>query len=434
MKMKYKSALWSLAVGALALVSCSGDAIDGPVHKGVGSVSLFGLEVTNAEKVVSDTAGASRAAYDVSDYIVDFYRSGEDAPVQTYVYGDMPGAVELPVGTYVAKVRSHDVKSAEWEKPYFTGESAPFEIHAGQITEVDPVRCVFSSLKVSVKFGPRLKEAAGTDVKVTIAANENGNKLEFGINETRAGYFADNGAITLVATFTGTVKGHYEEGIVKTYTDVSRGQHRVITYELGTELPKPNEPSGSVSNEGINLDISYTDEPLNSEINPGGEDIMGGDDEPGKLPDIPGSGGGEDPNPPTPPATDPITFGGTLEDGKTYINTETPVATVIINCAAGCKDVVVKIDSQFLSKDELQNAAGLNDEFSLTDSQYFTPLSDLGLPYGDAVVNQKKIDFDISMFMILLGTGKGKDNTFTLTVTDNDNNTRSITFTISVPA
>ncbi len=435
MKLKYQSAVWSLALGALTLASCSSEDFQGPDTE-LGKVSLFGLDVSNVEKVMNDNAGAARAVYDVSEFIVEFYLQGSDTPCQTYVYGDMPGAVELPVGTYYAKVRSHNLQKAEWEKPYFTGQSAPFTISAGEITEVDPVVCTFSSLKVSIKFGPKLTAAAGNDVKVTVVANDEG-ELTYAIDETRAGYFATvDGSTTLVATLSGTVNGYFEEGLVRTYTDVAAGQHRIITYELGAGVPTPDEPSGSIGTDGIQIDVTYEDENLTGIVDPGKEDVLPNEDEPGTLPDILG---GDEPGPdtpPTPPVDDPITFSGTLTEHADgiYINTEmTSKANVTINCANKCKDVSVKIDSDFLTADELQSMAGLPTEFSLTNPDYYDAIASLQLPYGDAVINKDVIDFDITMFMSLLGAGKGSTNVFTINVTDNAGETDTITFTIKVP-
>lgn len=417
MKIKYQTLLLPAII---ALAACSNEDFDGTTDK-TGSVSLVGVEVSNASEVInSQSAPGSRAVTDVSGYIVEFYRRGDADAFRTYVYGDMPGAVELPEGVYYAAVRSHDLQKAEYERPYFRGQSDNFTITAGKITEVAPVKCTFQSLKVSIVFGEKLTAAMASDVKVTVVANDEG-RLEFTPGRS-TGYFATiDGSATLVATFTGTVNGHYEN-FFTTYTDVAVGQHRIITYEVDDKLPMPDVPGGTVDGSGVKIDVTCEDVDLSADVDPGKEETLSGEDEPGKLPNI----GGEE------PGDDPITFGGTLENGHSYTSTELASYVVTINVPKGCKDVKVKIDSSSLTPDELENV-GLASEFSLVnDSQYFEGLNDLGLPHGDGVLNQRTVNFDITGFMSLLAILGPSTSNFTLEVIDNDGNVASIMFTIVV--
>lgn len=414
MKTIYKSAL---ICGVLALASCSSEELVNPEAK-TGRASLTGIEVNNAENVIN-----SRAVTDVSAYIVDFVRKGESAPAATYIYADMPGTVELPEGVYSVHVRSHDVKKAEWERPLFAGQSREFSITAGKLTEVDPVRCVFSSLKVTIVFGPKLRAAMSDDVKVIVAANDEGS-LTYLPSEDKAGYFeAISGSTTLVATFQGTVNGNYEN-FFRSYTDVAAGQHRIITYEVGSNLPRPDDPSGTISTSGLKIDVTYVDVNLSGTVDPGKEDTLPDEDEPGQLPSI---GGGDEPKP-----EEPITFSGTLHDGRTYTSTELSDYSVSIHTEKGCKDMTVNIDSTSLTPDELENV-GLASHFSLVnDSQFFEGLDGLGLPCGDRVKNRTDIDFSITGFMDLLAILGPSRSVFTLDVTDNDGNNKKISFTIVV--
>lgn len=435
MKIKYQILLLP---SVFLLGACSGDDLEVPAGK-MGSVSLVGVEVSNASEVIN-SAGGSRAVTDVSNYIVEFYRQGEADPMHTYVYADMPGTVELPEGVYTASVRSHDLQKAEFERPYFQGSSAEFSVTAGEITEVDPIKCTFKSLKVSIVFDSRLQENMGSDVKVTVVANDEG-KLEFTPANNPAGYFATiDGSVTLVATFTGTVNGHYEN-FFTTYTDVAAGQHRIITYKLDNTLPKPDQPSGSIDGNGISVDVSYEDVDLTGNVDPGKEEPLPDDDDPGKLPEIPSGGdgeepgpGGDDPNKPdVPPASDPITFGGTLENGGTYSSTALSQYLVKIHADKGCKDIFVEIDSPFLDEDML-SSVGLTTKFSLLDATYAEAFESLSLPYGGQVLDKTDIDFDITGFMDLLAIGGESANKFTIKVTDAEGNVQNISFTITVAA
>lgn len=434
MKTKYQNAL---IVASLILAGCSNE----EMYRGVdpstlGQVVKPGVEVNNAEKVVRNMK--SRASYDISNYIVDFFAVGQDEPYATYTYSTMPGTVELPVGNYTVTVRSHEVQKAQWDAPYFKGTSSPFTITAGELTEVEPIKCVFSSLKVSIEFGEQLRKVMGGDVQVTVVANDEG-RLVYTPSETRAGYFEVlDGSVTLVATFEGTVNGHYES-FSHAFAEVAKGQHRIITYEVSGRIPQPSQPSGNVDHSGIGIDMTYTDENLDGTVSAGGEDVMDENDNPGKLPDIPGQGG-EDPgpgpdDPVTPPAQDgAISFGGTLQNGQTYQTTGLSEYTVVVNAENGIADMQVQIIStDGLTPEELKNV-GLSDKFSLvTDEQFFEGLSGLGFPVGDEVKDQTSLTLNITEFMPLLQVLGPNTAKFIMTVTDNAGNVLPLEFTIVNP-
>ncbi|MCX4330837.1 MAG: DUF4493 domain-containing protein [Muribaculaceae bacterium] len=437
MKLKYQAALLT---AALAMGSCSSDDLYGVAEGSMGKVCKPGVEVSNVEKVIKDAAG-SRASYDISNYIVDFTRQGEQIPVSSYVYKDMPGAVDLPEGSYTVSVRSHNVQKAEWDNPYFAGESSAFTITAGEFTEVEPVKCTFQSLKVTVVFGPKLRAAMGDDVKVTVKANDEGT-LVFTPAETRAGYFeAINGSVSMAFHFEGTVGGRFEQ-IANAFDNVEKGQHRIVTYELGAKPPVPDQPTGGISGDGISIDMEYVDEDLTGTVDPGKEDVIGGDEEePGQKPVIPDPENPDQPDVPDQPEnpdqpvvpSDNISFdGGEIKNGGSYTSTQFSVYAVKISAPKGCADINVVIDSTSLTPEELEGV-GLSDKFSLVnDSQYFEALSGLSLPCGDAVKNQTEVTFDISSFMSLLGILGPSSSTFTLDVTDNEGNNEKMSFTIIV--
>lgn len=425
-----------LGVGlSCAFTSCEPE-LPGGDDVVTGTVSLTAVSVSTAEDVSNTeenfkTSGG-RAAVDLSDYIVEFYKQGTSEPVSTYVYSVMPGVVELPTGVYSVSVRSHDLQKAEWEKPYFVGKSSEFLVKANELTAVDPIVCTFQSLKVSVIFGERLRAAMGPDVKVTVLANDEG-QLEYLPSDGRAGYFATvNGSATLVATFTGTVNDTYEN-IFRTYTDVKAGQHRIITYELGVDLP-----TGFIDSNSLSIDVTYQDIALDAPVNPGQEDVLADEDEPGALPEINNGGGDDTPGSGTTPTED-ISFTGTIENGATYYNTDfvneagevIKKAEVFITCLKGCEDLVVNINSNTLTPDLLEGV-GLSADFSLVKStQFFEALSGLGLPCGDKVKGvTSPINFNITEFMALLGIYPGGTNVFTLTVTDAEGATKTCQFTI----
>ncbi len=440
MKFKYQAALLTIA---LSLASCTGDepfknantedGAMGSVNKPGVVVNNADVVINNAENVVKD--GGSRASYPINDFLLDFYKDGAETPYTSYVYKDMPGAVTLPEGNYIVKVRSHEVKKAEWDKPYFTGTSDQFTITAGNITELNPIKCVFSSLKVSIVFGPKLREVMGNDVRVTVVANDEG-ELVYNAN-SGAGYFAVNGSTTLVATFSGTVNGKHEE-VVRAYDGVEQGQHRIITYELGGKLP---QPSGSVAPTHVAIEVSYTEENLDGSVDPGNEDVINdGEETPGTLPEIPNPDDPDNPDNPDNPdkPTDPITFGGTLYDGIRVTGSELLGKggyTVDINVPNKISDVIVEIQSEDGLTPVTLTSVGLTNKFSLVNpGEYEEKIIGLGFPVKNNVFGQTNIHVDITPFMepglLKALNGGNNTNTFILTVSDQAGNTKVLTFTI----
>lgn len=420
-----------MLAGLCSLSACN-EENDPAGRQGELNLRSLGVEVSNADKVYG-----SRAVVDVSNYIVDICRPGEADPVQSYVYGKMPSIVTLNPGEYVVNVRSHNVERAAWDAPYFVGNSEQFSIKADEITDVDPIKCTFSSLKVSVVFGDKLRKVMGDDVTVTVLANDEG-RLVFTPEETRDGYFATvDGSTTLIATFTGTVNGA-QENITRIYTDIAGGQHRIITFEIGQEAPQPDAPTGSVNHgEGVSVNVSYYDDDLTREVGDGIEDpIENPGDMPGKLPELPDDPGNDDPVV-TPPA-DETGFGfegSTLVNGKTYMNTdfdEAHPAKVVINCPEGIAVAEVVIDSDYLTAEELESV-GLAKSFKLNDpGELSEALEGLGFPCGDNIVGKTSATVDVTTFMPLLGSGKGSTSKFTFSITDSKGNVKVTTFTIKV--
>lgn len=443
MNIKYQAALLTVA---LALGSCATDAMfdDGTGSGSKGSVSKPGVEVSNAENVIKD---GSRASYDINPFILDFYRAGEADPFMSSAYGDLKATVDLPAGDYTISVRSHNVQKAEWDRPYFTGSSEQFTIESEKITTVKPIKCVFSSIKVSVVFGPKLREVMGDNLEVTVVANDAG-KLVYTPTETRAGYFeAVEGSSTMAVTFKGTVNGFAEE-ITQTFANIEKGQHRIITFETGGNLPQPDVPSGTLNVGGITIDFDYTDESLDGSVNPGNEDVINdGEDEPGKLPNI----DDDDPNVPVDP-DDPkesnLSFSGTLQNGGTYTSTQLADYTVVVDAKEPITAFDVRIVSTSLTPDELAGA-GLSDEFSLSEpGEFADALIGLGFPCGDgslerenaetgamepvpAVMNATHVEVSVTSFMPLLEILGESTSTFYMTVTSGGE-TKTISFTIVV--
>lgn len=420
-----KTKIYTLALASalsLGLASCSDDWQPGLDSDANGQARMTDINVVNAATVVS------RAGVDTSNFIVTVVDAdGKEAG--TWTYSQMPEIITLPVGTgYQVNVISHNQEKAAWEAPYFTGSSAKFDIKDSQITEIGTVTCRLANIKVSIRFTEALKAAMGDDCKVTVVANDEG-RLEFTKNETRSGYFqALEGSSTLVATFTGTVNGNFET-IVRPFTDVEAGQHRIITYGIQTGGSHIPDETGYVDpSSGITIDDSVIDETIEGNVNPGDEDVIGGD--------RPGKEDPENPDEPTPdkptpdePSDDVIKVTSstidleaenTPQDGVEYkvkIDTENPMTHLI-----------VEIISESLS-DEMLRGVGLAAKFDLADPQDLKEAlsGSFGFPVEDEVVGQTSVVFDITNFVPLLNIYKGELHQFKLTIDDNAGNEKIVT-------
>ena len=411
-----------LAFVAATMASCSEDwkpAIDGSV-----SFASMGIEVSSAMDVVN-----SRAEYDLSSFLIKVYNN-QNQVVNQWTYATMPEIFSLEPGDYRVEVQSHEVQKAEWSRPYFLGSKA-FTIEANKVTEIGVVSCKFSSLKVSVVFTDALRAEMADDVKVEISANDEG-KLTFTPAETRSGFFAVlDGSTTLTAVFTGTVKG-YRENIIKTYTDIAAGQHRIITFDLKDNPTTPPEETGNINpGEGINVDVSVTDSAISGGVDvsednetgsrPGDEDF----NEPGTDPD---PGPGTDPE----PGEETITFeAAQLSFDTPNVPVDGMNGVVDIYATDGVAHLIVNIASTDAEFFGIINELGIATFDLAYPGDKERALVGLGLATGSAVIGQTHVPFDITQFIPLLKGYRGTHN-FTITVTDSKNHQVAKTLTFVV--
>jgi hypothetical protein len=433
MKNKIFSLLAATAV-VLGATSCHDDINNGLTTTTEGSVNLrsMGVEINNAEKVIV----SSRASVDLTDFIVDIV-DGEGASAASWTYGKMPELFSLPVGDYTAKVKSHEVKKAAWEEPYFVGEKT-FSIKENEITPIGVVTCSLANVKVTISYTDELRAVMGDDCKVVVKVNDEGS-LTFTPDETRAGYFEYlENSPTLVAEFTGTVEGN-AESLIYTCKDLAAGQHRKIKFTLkGNDAEVPDEAGSINVIGGINISTTTVVEDLSKNVVVT-EDDLGNSDRPGQEepevdPDDNTGGdntGGEDNEGGT--VASPITFTcATVDFDKENSLPET--AVVYIHADNGLSHLVVTISST--------NAgfASAVDDLGLTNFDLAYPanndqqesIQSLGLPYGNQVIDQNDVTFDISQFMSMLKAFSGTHK-FQLSATDNNNQQLVKTLTFVVP-
>lgn len=427
--MKTKILTSAVVLAAMLATSCN-DNWTPPVGDD-GQLDLSAINIVNDDAAKLIKNEQSRAAVDTNPYLVEIYKAGEDAPEKSWTVVTMPEVVSLPTGDYRIFVESHKVQKAEWEKPYYKGEQT-FTIEAGKITQVETVTCKFASVKVTIKLTDDFRAIIGDDATFTVHVNDSG-ELVYGVNETRAGYFeAVEGSTTMVIDFKGTLNGKVFEKTFSDFVDIAAGQHREVTF-AATEAPTPEQPSGDAEIGGINIDFSYSDKDIDGNISYEEENITGqrpGQETP-KDPETP-----ENPDDPTPPVTEePITFtSATLDlenvnDAGKFDGSEGS-AVVDIHADKGLKHLYVKIVSKILDESALEGI-GLAASFDLAEPGALEEgIISLGFPYGEAVVDETDVKFDISTFLPMLSAlGTGDDavanHEFSVTAVDSEGNEKA---------
>lgn len=401
----------------VTLASCSKEDPFAPTteESAEGQVSFKKMlvEITNEENVV-------RSSIDVSSFLVNI--EDENGEVVNYIYREMPEVLTLPVGDYTVKVKSHEVKNAAWDEPYFFG-SKSFSVEKNQVTEVGTVVCRLANVRVSIIFDDMLVKKCEDDVKVNVLVGENAS-LDYVLSETRSGYFEYvEGSSTMVATFSGTVQDNYEENF-RTYVDVTPGNHYIITYRL--QGPNGDIPDyEGMINFGTNVDAYVTSVNMTVDVDVE-EEILPGNERPSE---------GDDPNPPTPDeqtptveAVDPITF-----DEPNVVDASSNVTiNVQSHHEAGITEFKVKIDSEMIS-------GLLEAQLGTSELDFINPASDavanfiktLNLVDGDVKGRTDKIEIKITGFMDLLTNLGPGSHDFIITVGDANGQT-SKTLTLVV--
>ena len=431
-------AISSLLFGA---ASCDESAWDN-MEEGMGGLELSSLSITlkDADKVVvRSTRGNNPEEFKVN--IID----NNTGKSWKYTYGSMPEVVTLPVGdNYSLEVESHDIKDAEFDNPYYKGESATFKIEEGKITNIEPIVAKFSSLRVTINFNDDIRKIMGQDVKVTVKGS-NGSQLVFTPNETRSGYFAMDGSWTFAAHFEGTLQG-IKTSTATPFHDVKAGEHHIITYSVkGT--PEIPEQSGSIGKDegGVSVDVDYEIKSENGDIKYQ-EDVLDPSDRPGKEdpepsddPSQPDNPGGDEPGKDEPGDNDnnEIKFEAYNSpnlniNGVTTIRDEEPWtfgnAIIMINCEDGIDKFYVDITSDNETLLGALESMGLK-EFELTEpGDAEDSLDNLELPYGSKVKGQNQVEFNITEFVPLLSKFPGL-HTFKMTIILNDGSDKSLPLT-----
>lgn len=401
-----------ILVGALLAGACACSQ-DEPFNKqedGEGFLNrdAMAVEFKNSEYLV-------RSDVNMGDFQVQIRKKsaiGQGELVKQYAYSEMPEIVALPTGDYTINAVYGSNPIADWDSPYYLGNS-DFSIEADKVTDdMDPVVCKLSNIRVTINFDQALAETMGDNVKVSVKVGQTG-ALEFTKDtQGHSGYFAFTpGSQTITATFTGIVDGD-EISETKAYDNASPGNHYKVNFSLHQA---GGEDPGTIS-AGVTVDATVETVDMTENIVPGQnyeKDDMRPVEEDPTQPD--------DPTPPTP-----------TDGNAPLITAEAPVdlnsrndVIADMNCVLhvtseaeeGITVFIVDINSATLTPAELEGV-GLSSHLDLVnpDPEIVEGLEGLGFPVY--VGGQKDVTFDISQFLPFLNVLGAADHDFKLTVGD----------------
>lgn len=421
-----------IAAGVLvALASGCGDVTIDPVLEGTGKLSFanFGVTVETSQSVTESRA----EAIDVSNYRVTILDDKDiikpiDGKKST-PFNELPGVVNLKPGSYTIKVESHEVKKAEWDNPYYKGETK-VTIEDDKVADAGTVECKFASMRVSVAFSSKLSDLLGDDVTVTVDVNDGGHIVFTKEYFSHSAYFeVIDGSTTLIAHLEGTINGVPVDKI-ETYSNVKAGQHHTIRYKV-QGLPDPPEETGSVdpvTGIQINQTLETVDQNGNVTVE---EEVLDASDRPGQeTPDPNDPNTPDDPTPPTPPTSDAIKISASWTEDMSVVTDAVDGQDYIVNITAekGFAHINVEIKSAYLT-DEFLKGVGLAAKFDLAEpGAYEEGLNGLGIKTGKDVVGKTETIFDLTQFIPMLNFAEEPmEHAFVLTVIDMDKNTNSVT-------
>ncbi|MDE5998376.1 MAG: DUF4493 domain-containing protein, partial [Muribaculaceae bacterium] len=138
----YKGIIYSLSA-VVVLTGCSMEETfqkEAPESTGTLKTSCLAPKLGNTEGINISTRAGVPSTDDFNVVISRKTNAREAAQGSVeYKYGEMPEVLTLPVGEYKVYAHHGENMPAEWDSPYYYGESE-FSIDANKITDnVDPI-------------------------------------------------------------------------------------------------------------------------------------------------------------------------------------------------------------------------------------------------------------------------------------------------------
>lgn len=239
--MNFKYRIGSIFLSLLALLSCNDE------ERNIETKGYLELGVTKNVEVIT-------RGFDVDDQslAVDICTGANDSIVKHFSdYNDMAGErVLLNVGTYKVKVSSNPIQELDFENPTFYGEKTNVAVKAGATTPVS-VECFLSCVKVTTEFTSPVQ----SKFKSCVAriSDQSGAYLDYGMKESRAGYFQPNYLMIDL-----TVEN--QEGLTFKMSKLIENTEARDHYHLIFDLVESGD-----NNSGMDFNISIEADPTNDE-------------------------------------------------------------------------------------------------------------------------------------------------------------------------
>ena len=424
--------LWGLTACSMDKMGGTEDPADKTDPNAVGYLQLGTLTV-NTDTEVSEIGSRAGESIDIKTYEVSIRDAKSGEPVkgtldgvelgETFTFGQLEGekAIALRPGTYTIEAHTPGRALSTSQTPWYTGKTSVTVTAAN--TQQNPahahITCKLGTIRVTVELSADLKKyfkkyPEQSDRRTRTRVNIAGNIVDFQMDATRyepVWYFRDEAGdaaegntmkITLMGEFymgspsdlvSGNINENYYEWIEyeKTVTGVKAGTYRDIQISIDYN---------STGNLEFTVNIqSYV---YDDEITVDASSSLSGSMEP-TIPDDSGSGGGSDT--PAGPAPTIEWVGGNIDQRVTLNDSNKDSMSCVIKVSSiGLKNLLVDIDSDVLTDDEL-SSVGLKQHFDLTaPGDLVTNLQLLGfLPNGKtSLAGDKEVQFDITQFLSLL--------------------------------
>ena len=416
---------------SLLMIGCASEGLDngGNIENNTskGKLSIEALTIDCRIDESDPDVGVLSKKSTRSEVVVDNFDcsiiNGDNEVVLSFKFSERPTeATELETGDYLFKIVSGEVLAAAWETPVY-GAVKPFKIVRNETTTLAEVVCSLMQIKVTITYAPDLLERLGEKTITTVVVGE--NSLEFGLTESRAGFFtapaiSNNIELRISGTYAADKVNFKPVEMTKEIRDVKAGQHSKVHFYI------EHAAEGNI-NVGVTIRDWVTDEVIPCNVadlvteeewkdNTGGNE--GGN-----------TGGGED------VVNDPSIewIGYNLADRVVIDDTTT--GEIMVRASKGIKELIVQIDSEVLIP-ALLGSIGLADVMNITypeksydssnpsrviDAEVLkSALSkDFGFKICDEVINKTEVLFSITTFMGALNAEAGNHD-FIFTVIDND--------------
>lgn len=411
----------SLSLMAVALLPLLAACDDSPFKEEstAGQIKTRSLSVSVRDNDINTKA----SGVDLNEFTVQFVKASNNEVVETYAYDKMPEVVTLQTGDYkLLATNCTTPNEGEWDKPYYYGVSNEFSVAAGKVTtDIDPIVCKLSNIRVTVLFDENLYKQMTPDSHVAVNVGTDPEK-NFSQNEECHYFWYAEGSTTVTARFQGTV-GKDDVDETKTYSSgVAPGNHYKIKFSYnGIDVNGSGVWYPGGENEGDPV-IKVTAD-INVKDTGNYDDVDFKDSNSQYMEDDRFPNGGDDPDDPNVPKGPTVSADDAPAEGKALdlygwnvVDDDLKSCVLKFKSESGFTEFKVVIDSETLTP-EILEGVGLSTNLDLVNpGSLEEAIKGLHLPVN--VGGKKDCNFDITEFLPMLGIYGAADHQFRITVKD----------------